>query len=230
MYGRGFVRTLDQMTDQLPAGSIISDYVVNSDGVVVLEGTEGGLDEVPIILRDADGEIAFKKIGAQTPDFRMGITSNIKYKDFNLYMLWDWQKGGDIYNRQGQWLTRDNRSAIVDQAGKTVGNKKVYDYYQGLYDTNNTNAYWVEDGSYVKLREISLFYTIRGDKLKNIANGFFKTIRIGATGRNLLTFTNYSGWDPEIQRFDNDTQNYYAVDFGVYPNPRSFNLSVQVKF
>jgi hypothetical protein len=99
-----------------------------------------------------------------------------------------------------------------------------------LYDTNNTNAYWVEDGSYVKLREVSLFYTIRGDKLKNIANGFIETIRIGATARNLLTFTNYSGWDPEIQRYDNDTQNYYAVDFGVYPNPRSFNLSVQVKF
>ncbi len=230
MYGRDFVRTLEQMENQLPDGSTIADYVVNSDGVVVLAGTEGTLDEVPIILRDADGEIAFNKIGAQTPDFRMGITSNLKFNNFNFYMLWDWQNGGDIYNRQGQWLTRDNRSAIVDQAGKAEGTKKVYDYYQGLYDTNNTNAFWVEDGSYVKLREVSLFYTITSEKLKNISEGFFKSIRLGVTGRNLLTFTDYSGWDPEVQRYDADTQNYYAVDFGVYPNPISFNVSVQVKF
>ena len=230
MFGRDFVRNLDQMSAQLPSGGSISDYAVNSDGVVVVANTIGTTYEAPIILKDEDGTDAFQKIGAQTPDFRMGFTSNFDYKGFSFYMLWDWQKGGDIYNRQGQWLTRDNRNAIVDQAGKAEGDKKSASYYQGLYDTNNDNAFWVEDGSYVKLREASLFYTLKGTQLENVAKGFFESIKFGVTGRNLLTYTNYSGWDPEVQRFDGATQNYYAVDYGVYPNPISYTFSIQVKF
>ena len=230
MYGRDFVRNLDQMNNQLPSGASLSDYVVNSDGIVVLANTIGTVYESSIVLQDENGDIAFKKIGAQTPDFRMGLTSNLNYKGLSFYMLWDWKKGGDIYNRQGQWLTRDNRNAIVDQAGKLDADKKSYDYYQSLYDTNNTNAYWVEDGSYVKLREIALFYTLKSEQLENVAKGFFKSIKLGVTSRNLFTLTNYSGWDPEIQRYDPATQNYYAVDFGVYPNPTSYTFSLQIKF
>lgn len=230
MYGRDFVRSLDQMAAQLPDGESISEYVVNRDGVVVRADAIGTVNESPIILLDENGQTAFKKIGAQTPDFRAGLTSNLNYKGLNFYMLWDWQQGGDIYNRQGQWLTRDNRNALVDQAGLPDSEKKTYTYYQALYDVNQTNGFWVEDGSYVKLREASIFYTINGDKLQNVANGFFDSIRFGITGRNLLTFTDYTGWDPEIQRYDPQTQNYYAVDFGVYPNPTSYTFTFQVKF
>ena len=115
---------------------------------------------------------------------------------------------------------------MVDQAGKAEADKKTYSYYQGLYDTNNTNAQWVEDGSYVKLREVSLFYTLKGETMGNI----FDSVKFGVTGRNLFTFTNYSGWDPEVQKYDGNTQSYYAVDYGVYPNPTSYNFSIQVKF
>ena len=226
MFGRDFVRSLDQMSAQLPTGESISDYVINSDGIVVAANTIGTNLEAPIVLKDADGADAFTKIGAQTPDFRMGFTSNFRYKALSFYALFDWQKGGDIYNRQGQWLTRDNRNAMVDQAGKAEADKKTYSYYQGLYDTNNTNAQWVEDGSYVKLREVSLFYTLKGETMGNI----FDSVKFGVTGRNLFTFTNYSGWDPEVQKYDGATQNYYAIDYGVYPNPTSYTFSIQVKF
>jgi TonB-linked SusC/RagA family outer membrane protein len=226
MYGRDFVRNLDQMSAQLPDGSSVSDYVVNSDGIVVAANTIGTRNEAPIILKDAEGADAYTKIGSQVADFRMGFTSSFRYKALSFYALFDWQKGGDIYNRQGQWLTRDNRNAIVDQAGKAEADKKTYSYYQGLYDTNNTNAQWVEDGSYVKLREVSLFYTLKGEKIGNI----FDSVKLGVTGRNLFTFTNYSGWDPEVQKYDGNTQSYYAVDYGVYPNPTSYNFSIQVKF
>ena len=230
MYGRDFVRTLNQMENQLAAGESIDDYSVNSDGVVVLTESIGTTSEAPIILLDEEGEVAFKEIGSQAPDFRAGITSTLSFHGFNFYMLWDWQQGGDIYNRQGQWLTRDNRSAISDQANVADGSKKTLNYYQGLYDVNQDNAFWVEDGSYVKLREVSLAYTFGKDQLQNVANGFFDSLRISLTGRNLLTFTNYSGWDPEIQKWDIDTDNYYAVDYGVYPVPSSYNMSIQIKF
>jgi hypothetical protein len=63
-----------------------------------------------------------------------------------------------------------------------------------------------------------------------VANGFFEEIKISAIGRNLLTFTDYKGWDPETAAYDSGTQQYFAVDYGVYPNQSSYSLSVQLKF
>lgn len=230
MYGNAFVTTLDQMANQLPEGTSIDDFVVNRDGVVVRADAVGTADEAAIKLLDEEGNTWYGKIGSQNADFNMGFTSNLRYKGFNFYMLWDWKEGGDIYNRQGQWLTRDNRHAMIDQAGVPAADQKTRSYYQSLYGTNGDLAYWVEDGSYVKLREASLFYTVNSDQLSPIANGFFDSLRLGVTGRNLLTFTDYSGWDPEVQRYDPNTQNYYAIDYGVYPVSRSYTLSVQLKF
>jgi hypothetical protein len=119
---------------------------------------------------------------------------------------------------------------MIDQSGKAPGEQKTVNYYQSLYDVNQNNGFWVEDASFVKLREASIFYTLDSDKLKNVANGFFDSLRIGLTGNNLLTFTNYSGWDPEVQLYDGDTFQYYAVDYGVYPVSTSYTLSVTLKF
>ncbi|HSP39975.1 MAG TPA: SusC/RagA family TonB-linked outer membrane protein [Gillisia sp.] len=230
MYGNAFVTSLDQMSTQLPAGTTINDFVVNRDGVVVRRDAVGTTAERAITRRDADGSVWYGKIGSQNSDFNVGFTSNLRYKGFNFYMLWDWKQGGDIYNRQGQWLTRDNRNVMMDMANVAPDQKKTQAYYQSLYGVNGDLEYWVEDGTFVKLREASLFYTINNDQLAGIANGFFDSLRLGVTGRNLLTFTDYSGWDPEVQRYDAATQNYYAVDYGVYPVSRAYNFSVQLKF
>ena len=230
MYGNTFVTTLDQMAAQLPEGRSISEYVVNRDGIVVLQSAVGTSGEVATRLLDEDGNQWYGKIGSQNADFNMGFTSNLRYKGFNFYMLWDWKEGGDIYNRQGQWLTRDNRHAMMDMAGVAEGEKKTQDYYQSLYSANGDLGYWVEDGSFVKLREASIFYTFGKEQLSGLADGFFDSLRLGVTGRNLLTFTDYSGWDPEVQRYDGTTQNYYAIDYGVYPVSTSYNFSVQLKF
>lgn len=230
MYGHKFVTTLDQMANQLPEGASIDEFLVNSDGVVVRRDAVGTTDEQAIFLQDEDGARWYGKIGSQNADFNMGFTSNLRYKGFNFYMLWDWKNGGDIYNRQNQWLTRDYRHAMVDQAGVPQAEKKTRAYYQSLYAVNNDMAFWVEDGSYVKLREASLFYTFNGDQLSGVANGFFDSLKLGVTGRNLLTFTDYSGWDPEVQRYDSSTQSYFSVDYGVYPVSRAYNFSVQLKF
>lgn len=230
MYGRSFVTDLATMENQLPAGTAITDFVVNSDGVVVRADAIGTVNESPFIKVDESGTPTFEKIGNQNADFRVGLTSNFSYKDFDFYMLWDWKKGGDIYNRNGQWITISERNAMVDQAGKPDSEKKTTDYYSALYDTNNNNGFWVEDGSYMKLKEASLSYKLNSDKLANIANGFFNEIKFSVIGRNLLTFSDYLGWDPEVANYDADTQQYFSVDYGVYPNQTSYSFSVQVKF
>jgi len=230
MFGRKFVTDLSQMSNQLPSGSTIDDFAVNADGVVVERTLIGTTGETAIILLDENGAEAYEEIGTQTPDFTLGISSNMSYKGFNLYMLWDIKSGGDIYNQNGQWLTRDNRSKMVDQAGKPASEKKTFDYYQSLYDVNQVNGFWVEDGSFTKLREASLFYTFGKDKLSNVANGFFDSIKVGITGRNLLTLTNFSGFDPEVQTYDSQTQQYYSVDLQSYPIYSSYTFSLMFKF
>jgi hypothetical protein len=143
-------------------------------------------------------------------------------------MLWDWKQGGDLYNKSAQWLTRDDRHGMMDQADKADNEKKAIPYYKGFYAVNNFNTFWVEDASYVKLRELSVSYTIGSQALSGFANGFIKDMKLAFIGRNLLTITKYSGYDPEVQTTD-DTQ-YYAYDFMGYPNYRSFSASLEIKF
>jgi hypothetical protein len=116
----------------------------------------------------------------------------------------------------------------MDQAGKPDYLKKTISYYKVFYDTNNQNAFWVEDGSYLKLREVSLSYSLGADKLNNVFNGYVKGIKLALIGKNLYTLSNYSGYDPEVQTTDG-TQ-YFAYDFMGYPNYRSYSVSLELKF
>ncbi len=230
MYGYKFVHDLETMAKQLADGDDISNYSVNSDGVVVLTSAIGTTSEKAYVEVDEDGVNKEQKIGNMNANFLVGIVSNLSYKNFDLYMLWDHKNGGDIYNRNTQWNVIAGRSAIVDQAGKADDKKKTTDYYQSLYYVNGNMDFWVEDGSYLKLREIALSYTLREKQLSKLMNGFFKEIKLSAIGRNVLTFTQYTGWDPEVAAYSSGTQQYFSVDYGVYPNQSSYSFSVQAKF
>lgn len=230
MYGYKFVRDLATMEKQLPADASISDYSINSDGMVVKTADIGTTAERAVLELDENGAPLSQAIGNQSADYYLGIVSNLSYKNFSFYMLWDYKHGGDIYNRNTQWNVIAGRAAIVDQAGKEAGEKKTTEYYQSLYQVNQNVDFWVEDGTFMKLREVSLSYTLRKKQLENFANGFFKEFKFSAIGRNVLTFTKYSGWDPEVANYDSGTQQYFAADYGVYPNQSSYSFSVQFKF
>jgi len=228
MWGRVFVKDLKTMEAQLPSGDVISDYSVNSDGMVVKTSTIGTANEAAIIKVDENGTPVFEQIGNQNPDFRVGMTSNFSYKNIDFYMLWDWKQGGDVYNRNAQWNTISERNAIVDQAGKPDNLKKTRKYYGSLYDVNQNNGYWVEDGTYVKLRELAVTYNFNDEVLRKTK--LIKDAKLSLIGRNLLTFTKYQGWDPEVTKYNSRTQQYFAVDYGVYPTQTSYTLSLQLKF
>jgi TonB-linked SusC/RagA family outer membrane protein len=224
IYGYDWVRTLAQMEKQLPTGKTIADYEVNSDGYVVPAKSQGTVSEKPVKLLDDKGNVAFVKIGNGNPDFNMGISNTIGYKGFQLYVLVDIKKGGDVYNRKSQWLTRDSRNGIMDMAGVDPSKKKTYDYFQAFYDVNTNNSYWVEDAGFIKFREVALGYTFPQKTL-----GVFKGIVKGASariiGRNLLTITDYSGYDPEVGSIRNP---YDGT--GTYPNFRNLAFSLSLEF
>ncbi|HLF45223.1 MAG TPA: SusC/RagA family TonB-linked outer membrane protein [Chitinophagaceae bacterium] len=224
IYGYDWVRSLDQMSKQLPAGKTIADYEINSDGYVIEKGKQGLLTERPIKLLDENGNLAFGQIGNGNPDFNMGISNTLSYKGLSLYLLIDIKKGGDVYNRKSQWLTRDSRNGIMDMTGVAPEKRKVYDYYQAFYDVNTNNSYWVEDAGYMKLREVALGYTFQPSHLRFL-NNTFKGITARVIGRNLLTITDYSGYDPEVGTIRNPFDGT-----GTYPNFRNFAFSLTLDF
>ncbi len=141
-------------------------------------------------------------IGNVFPLYRFSISNDFSYKKLTLYALLDASIGNSIYNQGEGWALLSIGSGEFDQAKNTVETAKPVGYSWragspenigtgGFYDVLGPNNYVVEKGSYAKLREISLSY-----KLGPI--GRVGDWTVGIVGRNIHTFTNYSGYDPEI--------------------------------
>jgi TonB-linked SusC/RagA family outer membrane protein len=229
MYGNDWVTSLSQMSNQLPVGKTIADYVLNSEGYVIPFGTEGTSFEAPISLdQNNDGAKDVLKIADMNPDFNLAFNTTITWKNLSASMLWHWKQGGDIYNVTKQWLYRDSRSGEQDMFGKPENEKKNFAYYQALYSANDVNSRFVEDGTFLKLRELSLYYTLGSKPFAAVKLPFVKGAKIGVIGRNLLTFTNYTGWDPEVSAGGDLTN--YAMDIFNYPNFRTMTFSIEFTF
>ena len=121
-------------------------------------------------------------------------------------------------------ITRDSRNGIMDVAGLPDAEKKTMTYYQTFYDVNTNNRYWVEDGTYIKLREVSLSYQFTPDNLSLLGDQM-ENITFSVLGRNLLTITDYSGYDPEAGSIRNPFDST-----GQYPNFRNIAFSVKFDF
>lgn len=169
-----------------------------------------------------------EKIGDATPDFTMSFFSDVTlYKRLTLALQVDWTKGGDIYNgtRQRMYLAKthgdlDKSITINNKAGAYVN------YYNSLYNIGQATSYFVEDGSYVRLRSVSLSY----DATDVLKDSFVKGLTLTASVRNLLTFTDYSGLDPEAVGISLNEPLYRGVDLYTFPNMRTVTLGVNLKF
>lgn len=229
MYGYKWLTSLEEMANQLPEGKTIDDYEINSDGYVIPAGTQGTIDE-KAIKYDGNGDDLPDKveIGNGNPNFRLSFTNNFTFKGFTLHFLFSWKNGGDVYNYTRQYTFRDQRAIEYDMYGVPENEKKTIYYYDNFYDGTAINSYFVEDGSYLKFRELSLFYTIAGEKLKKAHLGFIRTLTVGFEGTNLITWTNYKGYDPEVAS-GTDLTNYPFDDFS-YPNYRVYTASLSLTF
>jgi TonB-linked SusC/RagA family outer membrane protein len=229
MYGYTWVTTLEEMANQLPEGASIEDYEVNNEGYVVPAGTQGTMDEMPIKLDANNDGLGDKvQIGDGNPDFQLNWGNTFTFKGFNFYMLWSWKNGGDVYNYTRQYTFRDQRDIVFDQTDVAASDRKAVNYYSTFYDGTGINSYFIEDGSYLKLRELSLYYSLSETKLPNFLKKYIKSFRIGFQARNLLTITNYRGYDPEVAS-GADLTNYPFDDAG-YPNYRTYTGSISINF
>lgn len=246
MVGETFATSLEQLDGQ--EGVDVNDYTINDVGYVVRKDQLGDVDEAPYKLVDAEGNPILRPIGDINPDFRIGFANVLEWGGLTLYALFDWKKGGDVYNMSKHWLYRDYRHADVSAYPNVAAN---FFGSNGLYNVLVPNNHFVEDGSFFMLREASISYEFSADRLRGLANGLIKGVRLSAIGRNIFTLTKYTGFHPDItsaprdenaltNRFENargsDIRTPYGdpslfmVDAFNYPARRNFTLSVQLTF
>lgn len=239
MVGEVFATSLSQLEAMETVNP--EDYTLNPLGYVVRRDELGTPSERPFKLRDANGNPIVQNIGDINPDFRMGFSHLLGYKGFQLYTLFDWKKGGDIYNLTKQWLYRDFRHGEVSDYPEVAAG-----FFNDLYNSQVANNHFVEDGSFFMLREAAISY-----RFKPGGGRFIQDLKLSLIGRNLFTQTKYSGFHPDITsvpreenilsnrltngrgsdiRTPNGDPNVFLVDAFNYPLARTMTFSVQVTF
>lgn len=261
VFGSFFGAKWAETCEDLPAGVPCNQFAVNDDGLMVWTGgadyaagisqslwgtnSDGQTGDdlfqwgMPIRMfgecetrRQGDtGCTDFLYLGNTTPDLSFSFRSSFRWKNLSLYALFDGEMGTFIYNQTRQWAYRENRSGDQDQAGKEDGLKKPVAYYQRLYNTNAMNGWFVENGDFVKLREFSLRYSLNPEWLDAIFRGRVTGADINLIGRNLFTFTDYTGYDPEVGTSGGvGSEAVGRVDDYQYPNFRTISASLQLIF
>lgn len=204
------------------------DFEINGQGYVVPLGSRGTRNEQPVYLTDENGERAIVQIGNTQPDFQMGFTSNFKVGGFGFFALLDWVQGADVYNYTKQLLMfNDRHQEQVDLAAEGYD----YRYTNGssnIYNAANASSYFVEDASFLKLREFAVSYSLSSGFMNNVLGNRIKGAKLSLIGRNLLTFTDYSGWDPEVALQNNSTN--FRLDEFAYPNFRTYTAAIDLRF
>lgn len=174
-------------------------------------------------------------IGNPYPDFTYGFNFNAAYKNFDFNFFVTGVQGNDVYNGNIFDLKGMNRlfnvgTDVLNRAivvnGVVTNPSATLPRAQGAdINWSSANQRYIEDGSYARLKNITLGYTFSGDTFKR----YFSNIRFYVSGQNLITITNYSGLDPEIAPIDGNA-NSAGIDTGRYPQPKSLIFGLNVTF
>jgi TonB-linked SusC/RagA family outer membrane protein len=166
------------------------------------------------------------KIGDPFPTFTLGWNFSLDFKGFDLAVFTYASVGNDIYRAYERNANYSNkfRSVLSRWTGENTTNSAKNPRYSFTDDNSNIRVSdrYVEDGSFVKIKNIQLGYTFDKSVIKNL----FNKVRIYAQVKNAYTFTKYSGYDPEISGGILDT----GIDRGAYPQARTYSLGLDIKF
>lgn len=217
------------------------------DAVLVQEGHSlgeffgyqwGGVDPDTgnVYYIGADGQPTFepteddkKVIGNAMPDFIYGFTNNFSYKNFSLNVFFQGSQGNDMLNAsrfdtESMIDSRNQTTAVLNrwqQPGDITNVPKVET--GGSTSNSRISTHYIEDGSYLRLKALTLGYDFSKSVLDKIG---ISSLRLYATGENLLTFTNYSGFDPEVN-FGGNSTTVMGIDYGTYPQTRNIIFGIR---
>jgi TonB-linked SusC/RagA family outer membrane protein len=183
---------------------------------------------------DGDGKITSsddrKIIGDPNQDWTMGITNTFTYKNIDLNIFFQGAYGGDIMSLTHVELANGNSNSTTEVLNAWTPSSTNTNVPSAKVRANDISSRFVYDGSYIRLKNIALGYTLPSDITKKLG---MDNVRFSVSGQNLLTFTDYPGLDPEVSYRASGNQNSnvnQGFDYGNYPNIKSVSFSLNLKF
>lgn len=201
-------------------------------GVPLLTGVPQQVGDTKYVDTNGDGKVTTDdrhSLGSAQPKFTGGITNTFSYQHFDLTVFFQGSYGNKIFNLLQQTL---ERPTLSQNASATELNRWSPSNPNGTVAraTNSpvmqVSDRYVENGSYLRLKNTSLGYTFSNGILSKI---HAKALRVYVSAQNLATITKYTGLDPEVNFYDNDNTKQ-GIDYGTYPSVRTFLAGLNVTF
>lgn len=215
--------------DKIAADGTKGDWLLYTSDAYTGVKTPFEAGDVKFVDQNGDGVINLDDrviIGNPNPDFYGNFNTCLSYKNFSLNAIFNYSLGNDVYNYQRALL--ESGSSFYNQTMAMTNRWKVEghetDIPRATYgDPKGNNRFsdrWIEDGSYIRLKDITLSYKVP------VSASWLQGLTVWCAGTNLLTFTKYLGSDPEFS-FSNNVL-YQGIDNGLLGQSRSFHLGVKI--
>ena len=202
-----------------PVGSF---YTLTFDGI----GDDGLNQFVDLDTDNEQTDLDRSVVGSALPDVVYGFYTNMSYKGFDLSLNFNGVSGNDIYNHnrmeifsRGLLATSNNTTAFATEFPN-----------ESNTNSNTVSTRYLEDGSFLRLNNVTLGYSLTPEKV-GLVDNTFSNIRLYVTGQNLFVISDYSGFDPEVNTGSNrgDVQNF-GIDRLTYPTSRTFLIGIRATF
>lgn len=207
----------------------------NYDEINAYTNAEGGLiqpNAVPGDVRfvDVDGNGVITEddrtdIGKGMPDWTFGFNFNVSWKNFDFSMMWQGTAGNDIFDatRRTDISASNLPSWMLERWTGEGTSNRIPHFVLGDNVNWQSSDLYVYNGSYLRLKNIQLGYTL---PQRITSKAFISSLRVYVAAENLLTFTQYHGFDPEISSGGTSL----GIDYGVYPQARVFTVGLNLNF
>ncbi len=218
----------------------LTDGIFQSADEVANAATQANAAPGDIRFKDVDGNGEIDAadrvyLGSFLPDFSYGLNFSANYKGLDATLFFQGVQGNEIYNgtrvlTEGMLRLFNSGTAVLDAWTPTNTDTNVPRAVNSDPNGNSrTSDRFIEDGSYFRLKNISVGYSVPEATLRTITKNTLGNLRVYIAAQNLFTITNYKGYDPEIgSRFSN--QLTQGIDYGQFPQARTFLVGLQVGF
>jgi TonB-dependent starch-binding outer membrane protein SusC len=178
-------------------------------------------------------------LGSYLPDFTYAFNVSANYKNFDASVFFQGVEGSKIFNATRvitEGMVRFFNAGTQVLRAWTTTNTNTEIPRAMLGDPNQNarpSTRFLEDGSYLRLKNVMIGYTVPSRSLQSLTKGVVSSFRIYVAAQNILTITDYSGFDPEVGNrtpFGNNIALTNGIDFAVYPQPKSYTAGIQVNF
>lgn len=203
----------------------VNNYAHQYQGADAANGTAPG--DIKFLDINNDGVVNDYDrtyIGNPTPTWNFSMNNSLLYKGFDLQVFLQGVAGNEIYNAnrvtlEGMYTVRNQTRKVLDRwTGEGTSNSMPRAIYSDPNKNTRTSNRFIEDGKYLRLKNVTLGYTLPSSLLKK---AYISNLRIYMSAQNLLTLTDYSGFDPEVQG---------GVDNSNYPLTRNISFGIDIKF